>query len=134
MVAAGVAGCLAGVLSGCAWTEPEPSQTLTVKLSDPHGSSITQAFCRAANDRGVWPFVAPGEVTVPKSTIPLDITCEYDMRTGFVRVLPQSKLWLPTDVATVGGIHEAVDPLRYPATGYPRSIEVVMGETLSVSR
>jgi len=134
VLAAGAAGCLAGALAGCAWTEPDPVQTLSVKVADPQGAIITQAFCRAANDRGVWPFVAPGEVTVPKSTIPLDITCEYDARIGFVRVLPQSKVWAPTDLAAVGSLHEVVDPLRYPATGYPRTVEVVMGETLSVAR
>ena len=120
------------VAAGCAWTEPEPTQTLGVAITDPRGGVVASAFCRAANDRGVWPFVAPGTVTVPRSSIPLDITCEYDTRVGFVRVLPQAKVWSPTSLATVGGLHEATDPLRYPATGYPASIEVVLGQTLSV--
>jgi hypothetical protein len=122
----------AALISGCAWTEPEPAQTLSIDVTDPQGAAVPRAFCRAANDRGVWPFVAPGTVTVPRSSIPLDITCEYDTRVGFVRALPQAQVWSPVSLATVGGVHQAMDPLRYPATGYPESIEVVLGQTLSV--
>jgi len=129
LIAAAATAAMAAALSSCAWTEPEPTQTLAVKVSDGQGSPVPQAFCRAANDRGVWPFVAPGEVTVPKSAIPLDITCEDDSRTGFVRALPQMHVWSPAGLASVGAVHEVVDPLRYPAVGYPPAVEVIMGRT-----
>src|SRR5579871_2473818 len=59
LIAAAATAAMAAALSSCAWTEPEPTQTLAVKVSDGQGSPVPQAFCRAANDRGVWPFVAP---------------------------------------------------------------------------
>jgi hypothetical protein len=115
-------------LSACAWVQPDPVQTIAVKVTDAKGEAVPNAFCRAANDRGVWPFVAPGQVTVPRSDVPLDITCERDSLVGFVRALPHGKVWSPTDLTQVGGLHEAMDPLRYPTTDYPQSVDVVMGQ------
>ena len=103
-----------------------------MRIVDPNGAALSHADCRAANDRGVWPFVAPGAVTVPRSNVPLDITCGIESRSGFVRAIPQVKTWSPTDTLAVGGIHQALDPLRYPATGYPQEVEVVIGQALSV--
>ena len=96
---------LVGLASACAWTEPPPTQVLAVRLLDADGGTISEGLCRAANDRGVWPFAAPGTVSLTRSQVPL---------------------------ATVGGLHEMMDPLRYQPVAYPVNIDVVIGQIRGV--
>jgi hypothetical protein len=92
------------------------------------GNEIDRAQCRASNDRGSWLFEAPGRVLLPRSPTPLDVTCQAGRQSGFVRVLPKDVVWSASRVATVGGLHEMMDPWRYRPVDYPTSIDVIAGE------
>ncbi len=123
---------LVGLASACAWTEPPPTQVLAVRLLDADGGTISEGLCRAANDRGVWPFAAPGTVSLTRSQVPLDISCEAAGKTGFTRAYSQKQVWHPERLATVGGLHEMMDPLRYQPVDYPVNIDVVIGQIRGV--
>ena len=114
--------------SGCAWVEPPPSQSIAVRMLQADGNEIEQAQCRASNDRGSWLFEAPGRVLLPRSPAPLDVTCQSGRQTGAVRVLAKDGVWHVSRVATVGGLHEMMDPWRYRPVDYPTSIDVIAGE------
>ncbi len=119
-------------LGACAWVEPPPSQRIAVRLLRPDGIEVERAQCKASNGRGSWLFEAPGQVLLTRSLTPLDVTCQAGQQSGFVRALPAQATWRVSRVATIGGLHEMMDPWRYPPADYPESIDVTIGERKGV--
>lgn len=75
LVAAGVVLVTLLNVIGCA-SQPEPaSQTVEVRIATEVREWRGLLECRASNALGSWTFIAPGDVTVLKSTTALRIVC-----------------------------------------------------------
>lgn len=132
----GVAAGLA-LLSGCALTYPDPSQTVMIEVRDKSDQSV-RAICSVANDRGNWTVIAPGEVTLPKSRVELQVQCQRDgARPSLARVLPSAAslpahLSEPAQLIEPGGLKLFLDPVRYSTHAYPSRIQLVLGELVII--
>jgi hypothetical protein len=114
-------------LSGCATVSDSPLQQLELHAVLDY-KEVGGVGCVLSNDMGRWFMVAPGRVTVTRSTKPLSISCKKD-GAGTARELVGSRAdvaGLMGNVVISAGIGHLVD--RYTGAGfsYPANLTVLM--------
>ncbi|WP_091873958.1 hypothetical protein [Massilia yuzhufengensis] len=115
------------LLGGCATVSDSPQQQLELHAVLDY-REVGGVGCILSNDMGRWFVVAPGRVTVTRSTKPLSVSCKKDGA-----VVAQEQFGSRADVAGVignvvvtAGVGHLVD--RYTGAGfsYPQNLTVVM--------
>lgn len=71
-----VALAAAASLCACATSPAPPLQTIEVRVQAEGLTLDGPLQCQAGNDLGLWPFAAPGPVSVKVSKAPLHLTCQ----------------------------------------------------------
>ena len=114
-------------LSGCATLSDSDQQQLEVHAILDH-REVAGVGCLLTNDLGRWFVVAPGRVTVTRSSKPLGVDCKHDSRGS------ASEWWasrfdtdkLIGNIAISAGLGYYVD--RYSGAGfsYPSTLTVSM--------
>jgi hypothetical protein len=115
------------LLGGCATVSESPLQQLELHAVLDY-KEVGGVGCVLSNDMGRWFMVAPGRVTVTRSTKPLSISCNKD-GAGMARELVGSRAdvaGLMGNVVISAGIGHLVD--RYTGAGfsYPANLTVLM--------
>lgn len=115
------------VLGGCATVSESPLQQLELHAVLDY-KEVGGVGCVLSNDMGRWFVVAPGRVTVTRSTAPLQISCKKD-GAGMARETVGSRpdvTGMMGNVVISAGIGHLVD--RYTGAGfsYPANLTVLM--------
>jgi hypothetical protein len=115
------------VLGGCATVSDSPRQQLEVHAVLDY-KEVGGVGCLLSNDMGRWFVVAPGRVTVTRSTQPLTISCKKD-GAGVAQESFGSRAdvaGLMGNVVISAGLGHVVD--RYSGAGfsYPANLTVLM--------
>lgn len=115
------------VLGGCATVSDSPLQQLELHAVLDY-KEVGGVGCILSNDMGRWFVVAPGRVTVTRSTRPLQVSCKKD-GTGMARESYGARAdlaGLMGNVVISAGIGHLVD--RYTGAGfsYPANLTVLM--------
>lgn len=115
------------VLGGCATVSESPLQQLELHAVLDY-KEIGGVGCILSNDMGRWFVVAPGRVTVTRSTQPLQVSCKKD-GAGMAQESFGSRVelaGLAGNVAISAGVGHLVD--RYTGAGfaYPANLTVLM--------
>jgi len=115
------------LLSGCATVSDSPLQQLELHAVLDY-KEVGGVGCVLSNDMGRWFMVAPGRVTVTRSTKPLTISCKKD-GAGMAQEVVGSRAdmaGLMGNVVISAGIGHLVD--RYTGAGfsYPANLTVLM--------
>jgi hypothetical protein len=67
---------MALALAACATQRAAAPQTIDVRFDPPLPHGVAPLSCKASNQLGSWPFLAPGSVTVTPTLGPLKIECQ----------------------------------------------------------
>jgi hypothetical protein len=115
------------LLGGCATVSDSPQQQLEVHAVLDY-KEVGGVGCLLSNDMGRWFVVAPGRVTVTRSTQPLTIRCKKD-GAGVAQESYGSRAdvaGLMGNVVISAGLGHVVD--RYSGAGfsYPANLTVLM--------
>lgn len=115
------------VLGGCATVSESPQQQLELHAVLDY-KEVGGVGCVLSNDMGRWFVVAPGRVTVTRSTGPLHVSCKKE-GAGMAQETVGSRAdvaGLMGNVVISAGIGHLVD--RYTGAGfsYPSSLTVLM--------
>ncbi|MGH8852779.1 MAG: hypothetical protein ACREWI_00715 [Telluria sp.] len=115
------------VLGGCATVSDSPQQQLEVHAVLDY-RELGGVGCILSNDKGRWFMVAPGRVTVTRSTRPLEVSCKKE-GAGMARETVGSRAdvaGLAGNMVISAGIGHLVD--RYTGAGfsYPANLTVLM--------
>lgn len=114
-------------LAGCATLGDSPQQQLEVHAILDH-REVTGVGCVLENDVGRWFVVAPGRVTVERSTAPLTVDCR---RQGLGAASEQVGSRFDTDklignAVTSAGLGYLVDRHSGAGFSYPATLTVLM--------
>lgn len=121
------AGVLLLAVGGCATlSDPAPQQLEVHTIFDNH--ELAGVGCVLRNDMGRWFLVAPGRVTITRSSTPLTIECA---RTGFGSAREEIASRFATDkmignVAISAGLGYYVDRHSGAGFAYPDTLTVLM--------
>jgi hypothetical protein len=121
------ASALALAVSGCATlSDPTPQQLEVHTIFDNH--EVAGVGCVLSNDMGRWFLVAPGRVTITRSSTPLTIACA---RTGLGSAREEIASRFATDkmignVAISAGLGYYVDRHSGAGFAYPDTLTVLM--------
>lgn len=115
------------LLSGCATVSDSPLQQLEVHAVLDY-KEVGGVGCILSNDMGRWFVVAPGRVTVTRSTRPLTLSCKKD-GAGIAQESVGSRAEMAGLIGNLvisGGVGMLVD--RYTGAGfsYPANLTVLM--------
>ena len=115
------------VLGGCATVSDSPRQQLELHAVLDY-KEVGGVGCILSNDMGRWFVVAPGRVTVTRSSKPLSVSCKKD-GTGMAHQTVGSRAdmaGLIGNVVISAGVGHLVD--RYTGAGfsYPDNLTVLM--------
>ncbi len=121
-----LAGLLAA-LGGCA-TLTESSQQLVELHTIAANREVAGVGCVLANDAGRWFVVAPGRVTIERSSDPLRVECAREGQ-GSATELVESRFdtgKLIGNVVVTGGLGYLVDHHSGAGFAYPATLTVIM--------
>ena len=115
------------VLGGCATVSDSPQQQLELHAVLDY-KEVGNVGCILSNDMGRWFVVAPGRVTVTRSSKPLQVSCKKD-GAGMAQELIGSRADMAGVMGNVvisAGVGHLVD--RYTGAGfsYPANLTVLM--------
>jgi hypothetical protein len=115
------------LLGGCATVSESPQQQLELHAVLDY-REVGGVGCILSNDTGRWFVVAPGRVTVTRSTRPLHVSCKKE-GAGMARESVRSRAdvaGLMGNVVISAGVGHLVD--RYTGAGfsYPAKLTVLM--------
>jgi hypothetical protein len=115
------------VLGGCATVSESPLQQLELHAVLDH-QEVGGVGCVLSNDMGRWFVVAPGRVTVTRSTRPLNVSCKKEGAGSAVETVGSRAdvAGIMGNVVISAGIGHLVD--RYTGAGfsYPANLTVLM--------
>lgn len=121
-----LSGSLAA-LSGCA-TLTESSQQLVELHAIAANHEVAGVGCVLSNDAGRWFLVAPGRVTIERSSGPLTVDCAREGQ-GSATELVESRFdtgKLMGNVVVSGGLGYLVDHHSGAGFSYPATLTVIM--------
>lgn len=115
------------LLGGCATVSESPLQQLELHAVLDH-QEVGGVGCVLSNDMGRWFVVAPGRVTVTRSTRPLNVSCKKEGTGSAVETVGSRAdvAGIMGNVAISAGVGHLVD--RYTGAGfsYPANLTVLM--------
>lgn len=115
------------LLGGCATMSDSPVQQLEVRAVLDY-REIGGVGCILSNDVGRWYMIAPGRVTVTRSSQPISISCKKGASASAAEVV-QARLdtnKLMGNLVTSAGIGYFVDRHSGAGYGYPAILTVLM--------
>jgi len=115
------------LLGGCATVSESPLQQLELHAVLDH-QEVGGVGCVLSNDMGRWFVVAPGRITVTRSTRPLTVSCKKEGTGSAVETVGSRAdvAGMMGNVVISAGIGHLVD--RYTGAGfsYPANLTVLM--------
>lgn len=118
---------MSGLLGGCATMSDSPTQQLEVRTVLDY-REVGGVGCILSNDAGRWYVVAPGRVTVTRSSKPLSVSCKRG-GTGIAAETVQARLDTGNMVGNIivtAGIGYYVDRHSGAGYGYPGTLTVLL--------
>ena len=118
------------LLGGCATVSESPVQQLEVRAVLDY-REIGGVGCILSNDVGRWYMIAPGRVSVTRSSQPISISCKKGSSATAAEVV-QARLDTSNmmgNVVTSAGIGYFVDRHSGAGYGYPSTLTVLMQPT-----
>ena len=115
------------LLGGCATVSDSPVQQLEVRAVLDY-REIGGVGCILSNDVGRWYMIAPGRVTVTRSSQPMSISCKKGASASAAEVV-RSRLDtsnLVGNLVTTAGLGYLVDRHSGAGYGYPAILTVLM--------
>ena len=122
-----VAALASLALGGCATMSDSPVQQLEVRAVLDY-REIGGVGCILSNDVGRWYMIAPGRVTVTRSSQPMSVSCKKGAAASAAEVV-QARLDtgnLMGNLVTSAGLGYFVDRHSGAGYGYPAILTVVM--------
>lgn len=118
---------MSGLLGGCATMSDSPTQQLEVRTVLDY-REVGGVGCILSNDTGRWYVVAPGRVTVTRSSKPLSVSCK---KSGAGTALETVQARLDTgnmvgNIIVTAGIGYYVDRHSGAGYGYPGTLTVLL--------
>jgi len=125
-------------ITGCASVTGSTDQTISVQAFD-KTEQLQGAICEVENDKGKWFVNTPGTVQIDRSNEDLVIICRKDGHdTGLANVVSNAgasvagNVGLAILVPIVGIVGALIDHNSGATYRYPTSIQVYMGQTVTV--
>jgi hypothetical protein len=125
-------------IAGCASVTGSTEQTVSVQAFD-KTEQLQGAICEVENDKGKWFVNTPGTVQIDRSNEDLMIICRKDGHdTGLANVVSNAgasvagNVGLAILVPIVGIVGALIDHNSGASYRYPTSIQVYMGQTVTV--
>lgn len=123
------------ILSGCASLTKEDYQRVQVETYSKSNTLVTNAKCRAKNERGEWVTFSSGTLTVHRSAHNLLVSCEKEgLETGFGTLVSRINDGMLGNVLYGGGYGSVLDHYNGNAYSYPDWVRIVMGDNLVFDR
>lgn len=126
---------LPALLPGCATITKDANQSVQIETYTKENQPVAGVKCIAQNDRGQWDTVAPGPVSVRRSSENLLVNCEKDgVSAGKGTVISRVNGGMFGNIIFGGGVGAIIDHNKGTAYTYPSWIRVVMGDNLIFDR
>ncbi len=123
------------IFSGCASLTKDDYQRMQIETYSKNNSLVSNAKCRAKNDRGEWVVFTAGSFIVHRSDQNLLVSCDKEGEaTGYATLISRANDGMYGNILLGGGVGAMLDHHNGNAYSYPDWIRVIMGDNLVFDR
>ncbi|WP_036300026.1 hypothetical protein [Methylotenera sp. L2L1] len=123
------------MFSGCASIMKDDYQRMQIETYSKSNALVSNAKCRAKNDRGEWVVFTAGTFIARRSDQNLLISCEKEGEaTGYATLISRANEGMYGNIFLGGEFGAMLDHHNGNAYSYPDWIRVIMGDNLVFDR
>jgi len=125
------------MFGGCVSLTKDDYQRMQIETYSKSNALVSNAKCRAKNDRGEWVVFTAGSFIVHRSDQNLLVSCDKEGEaTGYATLISRANNGMYGNILLLGGlgVGAIIDRQNGNAYSYPDWIRVIMGDNLVFDR